>query len=147
MKIANKLRIKSLSVAAQTGTERILRSDAMKATDTFDRIVDEQSHCNKDTEGLTTMNTYSRGHLFFVHPGGIIRYWAPLYRSEDLTQVSLPTIKFCSLIIQVCTVAMISTIFLFYDNMCNLERLKLWDCNPKDFRKEARLGFSVFNNK
>ena len=58
MKIANKLRIKSLSVAAQTGTERILRSDAMKATDTFDRIVDEQSHCNKDTEGLTTMNNY-----------------------------------------------------------------------------------------
>jgi len=29
--------------------------------------------------------------------------------------------------------------------MCNLERLKLWDCNPKDFTKEARLGFSVFN--
>jgi len=145
MKIANKLRIKSLSVSAQTGTERILRSDAMKATDTFDRVVDEQSHCNKDTEGLSTMNTYSRGHLFFVHPCGIIRYWAPLYRSEDPTQVSLPTIKFCSLIIQVCTVAMISTIFLFYDNMCNLERLKLWDCNPKDFTKEARLGFSVFN--
>ena len=92
-------------------TKRILRSDAMKATNTFDRIVDEHSHCNKDTEGLTTMNTYSRGHLFFVHPGGIIRYWVPLYRSEDLTQVSLPTIKFCSLIIQVCTVAMISTIF------------------------------------
>ena len=40
---------------------------------------------------------------------------------------------------------MISTIFLFYDNMCNLERLKLWDCNPEDFTKEARLGFSVFN--
>ena len=29
--------------------------------------------------------------------------------------------------------------------MCNLEGLKLWDCNPKDFTKEARLGFSVFN--
>jgi len=74
---------------------------------------------------MTGGTTYSRGHLFFVHPGGIIRYWAPLYRSEDPTQVSLPTIKFCSLLIQVCTVAMISTIFLFYDNMCNLERLKL----------------------
>ena len=107
--------------------------------------MDEQSHCNKDTEGLVTLNTYSRGHLFFVHPGGIICYWAPLYRSEDPTQVSIPTIKFCSLIIKICTVAMISTIFLFYDNMCNLERLKLWDCNPEDFTKEARLGFSVFN--
>ena len=73
----------------QTGTEQILRSDAMKATDTFDRIVNEQSHCNKNTEGLTTMKTYSRGHLFFVHLGGIIRYWAPLDRSEDPTQVSL----------------------------------------------------------
>jgi len=58
MKIANKLRNKSLSVAAQTGTVRILRSDAMKATATFDRVVEEQSHCNKDTEGLTTMNNY-----------------------------------------------------------------------------------------
>ena len=60
MKIANKLRIKSLSVAAQTGTERILRSDAMKGKDTFDRVVDEQSYCNKDTEGLVTLNTYLR---------------------------------------------------------------------------------------
>jgi len=29
--------------------------------------------------------------------------------------------------------------------MCNLERYKLQDCNPEDFTKEARLGFSVFN--
>jgi len=57
-------------------TERILRSDAMKATDTFDRIVDEQSHCNKDTEGLTTMNTYSRRHLFFVHPVTLVVLFA-----------------------------------------------------------------------
>ena len=29
--------------------------------------------------------------------------------------------------------------------MCNLERYKLWDCNPEYFTEEARLGFSVFN--
>ena len=55
-------------------TERILRSDAMKATDTFDRIVDEQSHCNKDTEGLTTMNTYQ---ILFT-------YYTSLYSCHDL---------------------------------------------------------------
>ena len=33
--------------------------------------------------------------------------------------------------------------FLFYDNMCNLERLKLWSAN--DFNRETKLGVTVFN--
>ena len=38
--------------------------------------------CNKDTTGLVTLNTFSRGHLFYVSSGGIIRYYSPLYKSE-----------------------------------------------------------------
>ena len=41
-------------------------------------------------EGLTTMNIYSRGHLFFVHPGGIIRYWAP--RVRDVCRDEYPKV-------------------------------------------------------
>ena len=49
-------------------------------------------------QGLVTMNTYSRGHVFFVQPCGFIRFWAPLYRSESPTQVSLCIIKYCDLL-------------------------------------------------
>ena len=89
------------------------------------------------------MNTYSRGHVFVVHPCGFIRYWAPIYRSEDPTQVSLCVIKYCSLILKICGIAIVSQMFLFYDNMCNLERLKLWSAS--DFNQETKLGVTVFN--
>ena len=48
------------------------------------------------TTGLVTMNTFSRGHLFFVTSGGIIRYWAPVYRSES---IAIHTIKYLELYI------------------------------------------------
>ena len=28
---------------------------------------------------------------------------------------------------------------------CNLERLKLWDCDKRTLSQEARLGISIFN--
>ena len=40
---------------------------------------------------------------------------------------------------------MLSSIFLFYDNMCNLERLKLWSSDKRKLTSEARLGISIFN--
>ena len=55
--------------------------------------------CNKDTTGLVTMNTFSRGHLFFVSSGGIIRYYSPLYKSEGTAQVFIHTIKYLELYI------------------------------------------------
>ena len=93
--------------------------------------------------GIGDLNTYSRGHVFVVHPCGFIRYWAPIYRSEDPTQVSLCVIKYCSLILKICGIAIVSQMFLFYDNMCNLERLKLWSAS--DFNQETKLGVTVFN--
>ena len=64
------------------------------------------------------MNTYSRGHLFFVTSGGIIRYWSPLYRSETTSQVSIPTIKYLELFIR--EYKNIDDTFLFYDNMVGI---------------------------
>ena len=79
-----------------------------------------------DTEGKSTLNCYSRGHLFYVQPTGIIRYWQPLYKSESTSQVAVTTIKFCVLFVKTLCITVLSNIFLFYDNMCNLERMKLW---------------------
>ena len=99
--------------------------------------------CNKDTTGLVTMNTFSRGHLFFVSSGGIIRYYSPLYKSEGTAQVSIHTIKYLELYIR--EYKNIDDVFLFYDNMCNLERLKLWDVDKSNLTPNANLGLSVFN--
>ena len=62
---------------------------------------------------------------------------------DNPTQVSLCVIKYCSLILKLCGIAIVSQMFLFYDNMCNLQRLKLW--NATDFNQETKLGVTVFN--
>ena len=144
-KISRQIEIKSKSFANVTGFERILRSPAMHNMQNFDkRGSDDDSDCNKDTEGIVTMNCYSRGHMFYVQPAGIIRYWNPLYKSEDPSQVALSTVKFLGLFVQSLNIVVLANIFLFYDNMCNLERLKIWDCDKTGLSLEARLGMTIF---
>ena len=38
---------------------------------------------SEEKTGLVTMNTHSRGHLFFVSSGGFSRHWSLLYSSES----------------------------------------------------------------
>ena len=60
----------SQTVAEETKTDRILRSEAIKKKENF-KIANTRSACNKDTTGLVTMNTFSRiektrsMHLYF----------------------------------------------------------------------------------
>ena len=145
LKIAKKIDIKSKSYGESLGYEKILRSSALSIPENFSKHIDDGTSCNKDTEGIVTMNTFSRGHIFFVQPSGIIRFWNPIYRSEDPSQVAVTTIKFCFLFVKILKITILSSMFLFYDNMCNLERLKLWSCSNKDFSTEARLGVAIFN--
>ena len=129
-------------IPEENNTDCILRSEAMKKKENFE-IRNSRNTCNKDTTGLVTINTFSRGHLFFVSSGGIIRYYSPLYRSEGTAQVSIHTIKFLGLYFR--EHKNIDNVFLFYDNMCNLERLKLWDVDKSTLSPNANLGLSVFN--
>lgn len=114
-KISEKIKVTSETVGEATGTDRILRSTAMKDSSSFEKNLDTDKDCNKDTTGLVTMNVHSRGHLFFVTSGGIIRYWSPLYKSESTSQVAIPTIKYCELYLK--EYRNIDDKFLFYDNM------------------------------
>ena len=113
--IATKITILSKSIPEVTGTDRILRSRAMQNVSNFEFDDQDNTKCNKDTTGLVTMNTYSRGHLFFVTSGGFIRYWSPLYRSESTSQVAIPTIKYLELYMR--EYENIDNTYLFYDNM------------------------------
>ena len=74
-KLSRQFNVTSRSVAEVTGTEMILRERKFSRKENFDKVGDGDPDCNKDTEGVVTMNCYSRGHVFFVHGGGIIRYW------------------------------------------------------------------------
>ena len=87
----------------------------MKDSSSFEKNLDTDKDCNKDTTGLVTMNGHSRGHLFFVTFGGIIIYWSPLCKSVSTSQVAIPTIKYCELYLK--EYRYIDDKFLFYDNM------------------------------
>ena len=92
------------------------RSHALKEPESFTNTGDAQEQCNKDVEGLVTMNAFSRGHLFYVSSGGFIKYWAPLYNSESPTQVAVTTIKYCALTAKKHR-DKLDNMYLFYDNM------------------------------
>ena len=109
------IKVSSETVGEATGTDRILRSTAMKDSSSFEKNLDTDKDCKKDTTGLVTMNVHSRGHLFFVTSGGIIRYWSPLYKSESRSQVAIPTITYCELYLK--EYRNIDDKFLFHDNM------------------------------
>ena len=58
-------------------------------------------------------------------------------------QVSIHTIKYLELYVK--HYENIDDAFLFYDNMCNLERMKLWQVDKSKLTPNANLGLSVFN--
>ena len=70
--ISEKLKLSINSIAVTTGTDRILRIQALIYKKSFEKVNMQEENCNKETEGVVTMNTYSRGHLFFVSSSGII---------------------------------------------------------------------------
>ena len=86
-----------------------------KNKESFELINDREMNCNKDTTGLVTLHTYSRGHLFFVSSSGIIRFWSPLYKSESTSQVAIQTINYLDLYVR--RYRNIDDKYLFYDNM------------------------------
>ena len=57
-------------------------------------------------------------------------------------QVSIHTIKYLELYVK--HYENIDNAFLFYDNMCNLERMKLWQVDKSKLTPNANLGLSVF---
>ena len=114
--LARKIEVKSKTVADLTGTSMILRERSFTQQENFDKDDDDdpRGSCNKDTEGLVTMNCYSRGHQVFVTGGGMIRFWGPLFRSESPTQVTIYIVKYLGLVVVVIESAMWGLIYLLY---------------------------------
>jgi len=145
--ISQNIEITSKTIGEKTGKSMILRSQVLKESDTFQVEADGDKTCNKDLVGFVTKNDYSRGLVFFVHSSGIIRQWYPIYGSEGSSQVAVQAIDFCSKLARTDGVEVVQNQWLFYDNMCNLSRLKLWEkeVTPENSTSDTRLGMKVFN--
>ena len=71
------------------------------------------------------LRRWSRGILAVVRGGGHIEYFSPLYNSESPTQVALILIAFLCEVLKDVRPELWDRFYISYDNMCNLDRLKL----------------------
>ena len=82
------------------------------------------SRCSKDLGHRNTLRKMSRGHQFIVRAGGHIDAWSPLYQSESVGQVFLILISWLYLVVKDMPVSQWRSIWLAYDNMCQLVKCK-----------------------
>ena len=111
------------SMEAQ-GTSYLLRNTAFRNTDKFELQGDGED-CNKDTGTNMKLRMWSRGILSTIRGGGHIDHFAPLYNSESPTQVAMILIAFLCEVLKDVKPELWSKMYLSYDNMCNVDRLKL----------------------
>ena len=110
------------------GTGYLLRNRNIANKDNLTASKKDIEDCRKDTgEKFIQKRTRSRGIFCSVSGGGIIRSWAPLYKSEGPTQVALIMTTF----LQTYLGKVIPNIedwikfYLAYDNICHVDELKL----------------------
>ena len=85
----------------------------------------DQPACRKDIGEVMTLQRRSRGFEAFVTGGGIIKKIWPIYNSEGPTQVALLIIRFLVMYLKDTDPALWPNLFLCFDNMCNIDFLKL----------------------
>ncbi|XP_055352820.1 uncharacterized protein LOC129598789 [Paramacrobiotus metropolitanus] len=80
--------------------------------------------CYKQLGETKTKIDRSRGYLFIVRAGGHVESFAPIYGSESPSQVFLILIAWMYLVLQGVPVEKWGEIFIAYDNMCNLDKIR-----------------------
>ena len=71
------------------GIKYFLRNANLANKDNFTLTEDAEDDCRKDIGEIQRLHRRSRGVECVVGGGGVIDYWAPLYKSEGPTQVAL----------------------------------------------------------
>ncbi|XP_055354787.1 uncharacterized protein LOC129600331 [Paramacrobiotus metropolitanus] len=88
------------------------------------RKFDPNAGCKKNKGENQRGHLYSRGYLFLVGPTGHIFSFAPIYRAESLGQVYLFVVSALYDLLQNVAPEEWENIFVCYDNICQLNRLK-----------------------
>ena len=120
---------KTDTVEETQGVKYLLRNRKITNTENFSAIEGTTEGCRKDIGEAPRLHRRSRGVECVVGGGGVVQYWAPLYKSEGPTQVALIVIKFLQLHLAGKTVEDFRNFFLSYDNICHLDELKLFRHN------------------
>ena len=107
------------------GTGHFLRDKTLANQDNFKMTDVPEESCRKDIGDVQRLHGWSRGIEEFVGGGGIIEYWAPIYKSEGPAQVFLIMIKYLQLRLQNKTEEDYHKFCLSYDNMCHVDSLKI----------------------
>lgn len=108
----------------EQGTERLLRK-CSKDVKNFEVVKNNEEECRKDVGENVRLRRYSRGYLAACSGGGHIWSFDPLFKSEGPVQVSLLMLKYLMKRLAKTDQAEWNGHFLNYDNICNLDRLKL----------------------
>lgn len=129
--MANEAQAKNLKTNNDSDTQGInylLRNSDIAKKENFVPEKNSEADCRKDTgEKVVHKLTRSRGVMVSVSGGGIIRNWAPIFKSEGPTQTSLLMTNF----LQNYLGEIIpdpedwNNFFLSYDNMCHVDELKI----------------------
>ncbi|KAJ8028216.1 hypothetical protein HOLleu_30395 [Holothuria leucospilota] len=100
---------------------------------------DRHEVCNKDTGDKKPLNQRSRGHMVAVSPGGHILMFNPLYRSESPSQALLFMLSVVCLCLGGAPETLWGGMWIAYDNMCNILKLKAMDWLKKSDGLVARM--------
>jgi hypothetical protein len=110
------------------GTSYLLRNSKIANKENFSSKKKSEGNCHKDIgEKYVHKKARSRGVFMTVTGGGIIRNWAPLYKSEGPTQVGLLLTGFLHTYLghEIPNHEEWNDFFLSYDNMCHVDELRL----------------------
>lgn len=121
--MALKTNIKAQSVGVEQGTEEMLRNERLMNSKKL--TLEEVEDCRKDVGENVRLRRYTRGILAACSGGGHIWSFDALYKSEGPLQVSLLMIKYLMKRLAVIDPKLWSKHFINYDNICNVDRLKL----------------------
>ena len=107
------------------GMKYFLRNANLANKDNFTLAEDAEDDCRKDIGEVQRLHRRSRGVECVVGGGGVIDYWAPLYKSEGPTQVALIFLNYLRLKLQGKTVEDFRKFFFSFDNICHVDELRL----------------------
>ncbi|XP_055345331.1 uncharacterized protein LOC129593153 isoform X2 [Paramacrobiotus metropolitanus] len=116
---------RALQTKAKMSIDSILSGEVNAGSEDITcRKFDPNLGCRKDKGENQRGHLYSRGYLFLVGPTGHIFSFAPIYRAESLGQVYLFIVGALYELLQDVAPEEWEKVFICYDNICQLNRLK-----------------------
>ena len=123
--MAARINIKGKTVGEEQGTEMFLRNKEVMNKEKLTVVESGEEDCRKDVGENVRLRRFSRGILAACSGGGHIWSFDSLFKSEGPLQVSLLMLKYLMKRFPDTNPEEWMKHFVNYDNICNVDRLKL----------------------